>query len=112
MPEFRATHGREGPELLGENYTEVRYEDLLHKPEKEVRRLLAFLGVDSDEKSVTRCIEAASFEKLSKGRKRGEEDPTSFFRKGVAGDWKLVFTQRERETFDREAGELLARLDY
>jgi hypothetical protein len=61
---------------------------------------------------VTRCIEAASFEKLSKGRKRGEEDPSSFFRKGVAGDWKHVFTQREKEAFDREAGDLLARLGY
>jgi hypothetical protein len=102
----------DGLELLGENYTEVRYEDLLHKPVAEVRRLLAFLAVDSDEKTTTRCVEAASFKKLSRGRKRGEEDPTSFFRKGVAGDWKHVFTQSERETFDREAGDLLAKLGY
>jgi Sulfotransferase family len=103
---------QDGPELLGEHYTEVRYEDLLDRPEKEVRRLLAFLGVDADEKSVTRCIDDASFERLSKGRMRGEEDPTSFFRKGVAGDWKHAFTEKEREIFDREAGELLARLGY
>jgi hypothetical protein len=102
----------DGPELLGENYTEVRYEDLLHKPEAEVHRLLVFLAVDADEKATTRCIEAASFERLSKGRKRGEEDPSSFFRKGVAGDWKHVFTQMERETFDTEAGDLLAKLGY
>jgi Sulfotransferase domain len=102
----------DGPALLGENYTEVRYEDLLHDPEVEVRRLLTFLAVASDEKSVTRCVEAASFEELSRGRKRGEEDPSSFFRKGVAGDWKRVFTQKERETFDREGGDLLARLGY
>ena len=102
----------DGPELLGENYTEVRYEDLLHKPESEVQRLLTFLAVDSDEMTTTRCIDAASFERLSKGRKRGEEDPSSFFRKGVAGDWKHVLTQGERETFDREAGDLLARLGY
>jgi hypothetical protein len=102
----------DGPELLGKNYTEVRYEDLLHMPVAEVQRLLAFLAVDSDENSVTRCIDAASFEKLSKGRKRGEEDPSSFFRKGVAGDWKHVFTQGEREIFDNEAGELLVTLGY
>jgi hypothetical protein len=102
----------DGPELLGKNYTEVRYEDLLHMPEAEVQRLLAFLAVDSDENSVTRCIDAASFEKLSKGRKRGEEDPSSFFRKGVVGDWKHVFTQGEREIFDNEAGELLVTLGY
>jgi hypothetical protein len=102
----------DGPRLLGNNYTEVRYEDLLHKPEAEVQRLLAFLAVDSDREAVTRCLDAASFERLSKGRRRGEEDPASFFRKGVAGDWKHVFTQREREVFDQEAGELLARLGY
>ncbi len=102
----------DGPELLGENYTEIRYEDLLHKPEAEVQRLLTFLAVASDQETVTRCIDAASFERLSKGRKRGEEDPSSFFRKGVAGDWKHIFTEKERQNFDREAGWLLARLGY
>lgn len=102
----------DGPELLGENYTEVRYEDLLRRPRAEVGRLLGFLGVASDEGAARRCVDAASFEKLSKGRKRGEEDPASFFRKGVAGDWKNVFTPRDREAFDQEAGELLARLGY
>jgi hypothetical protein len=103
---------QDGPELLGQHYTEVRYEDLLDRPEKEVRRLLAFLEVDADEKVVRRCIDAASFERLSKGRERGEEDPTSFFRKGVAGDWKHAYSEKEREIFDREAGELLAKLGY
>jgi hypothetical protein len=102
----------DGPALLGENYAEVRYEDLLRDPGTEVGRLLAFLAVGSDEKSVTRCVEAASFERLSRGRKRGEEDPSSFFRKGVAGDWKQAFTATDRATFDREAGDLLLRLGY
>ena len=102
----------DGPELLGNNYTEVRYEELLQEPAPEVRRLLAFLAVDSDDKTTTRCIQAASFEKLSRGRKRGEEDPSSFFRKGVAGDWRYAFTREETDIFDREAGDLLARLGY
>ena len=102
----------DGPELLGNNYTEVRYEDLLQGPETEVRRLLTFLAVDSDEKTATRCLEAASFEKLSRGRKRGVEDPSSIFRTGIAGDWRHVFTREETDIFDREAGDLLARLGY
>jgi hypothetical protein len=85
---------------------------LLHKPRADVQRLLTFLAVDADEKTTTRCIESASFEKLSRGRKRGEEDPSSFFRKGVAGDWKNVFTERDRKVFSEEAGELLVRLGY
>lgn len=103
---------QDGPELLGENYAEVRYEDLLERPATEIRRLLGFLGVGSDEETAGRCVDAASFERLSRGRKPGEEDPSSFFRKGVAGDWKNVFTPRDGETFDEQAGELLIRLGY
>ena len=102
----------DGPALLGEGYTEVRYEDLLTRPEEEVRRLLGFLGTEAGEKSARRCVEAASFERLSKGRKRGEEDPASFFRKGVAGDWRDVFTREDRRIFKEEAGDLLVELGY
>ena len=102
----------EGPVLLGERYAEVRYEALLERPHEEVKRLLEFLGAKADEETVRRCVEAASFEKLSKGRKRGEEDVTSFFRKGVAGDWRNVFNERDREIFKEEAGELLIELGY
>lgn len=102
----------DGPALLGGDYAEVRYEDLLERPEQEVRRLLGFLGADNGEETVKRCLGAASFEKLSKGRKPGEEDATSFYRKGIAGDWKNVFTEGDRELFDEVAGDLLERLGY
>lgn len=103
---------RDGPALLGEGYVEVRYEDLLERPGEEVRLLLLFLGVKADEKTAERCADAASFEKLSKGRKRGEEDSASFFRKGVAGDWKNVFTEGDRAVFKEQAGDALVELGY
>jgi hypothetical protein len=90
----------------------VRYEDLLSRPEEEVRRLLEFLGAGADDETVRRCVNAASFEKLSRGRERGEEDPTSFFRKGVAGDWRNTFTEQDRRVFEEMAGDLLAQLGY
>lgn len=102
----------DGPTLLGTNYTEVRYEDLLENTESEVRRLLEFLGAKSNDKAVRRCVQKASFERLSKGRQRGEEDSTSFFRKGIAGDWKNVFTERDKQIFKEEAGDLLIDLGY
>jgi len=61
---------------------------------------------------VRRCVSSASFEKLSRGRSRGQEDPTSFFRKGVAGEWRNVFTEEDGKIFEEEAGELLVRLGY
>ena len=46
-----------------------------------------FLGVDADGPAVTARVAGASFQALSGGRTRGDEDRHSFFRKGVAGDW-------------------------
>jgi hypothetical protein len=102
----------DGPAVLGSNYTEVRYEDLLVRPNEEVERLLGFLGVGTDEMLVEHCVSQASFEKLSRGRERGEEDPSSFYRKGVAGDWRNYFTEEDKRVFKEEAGELLIRLGY
>jgi hypothetical protein len=102
----------DGPALLGENYAEVRYEDLLEWPGEELGRLLGFLGAGADEETLARCVEAASFERLSGGRERGEEDSSSFFRKGVAGDWRGFFTEEDTRTFKGAAGELLVKLGY
>jgi microcompartment protein CcmL/EutN len=102
----------DGPAILGERYTEVRYEDLLQRPEKEVRRLLGFLGADTSEEMIKECAEAADFERLSQ-RKQGHEDSTSVrFRKGIMGDWQNYFTERDKHVFKEEAGELLVRLGY
>jgi hypothetical protein len=98
--------------LLGDNYYQVRYEDLLAEPVGEVMRLLEFLEADSDEEVARGCVEAASFEQLSGGRTKGEEASSSFYRKGIAGDWKNHFTEEDRRVFKEEAGELLIRLGY
>src|SRR5215203_5415770 len=98
--------------LLGDNYRQVRYEDLLAEPVGEVMRLLEFLGADSDEEVARRCVEAASFEQLSGGRTQGEEASSSFYRKGIAGDWRNYFSEEDRRVFKEEAGELLIRLGY
>ena len=65
----------DGPALLGPNYTEVRYEELLERPNEEVGRLAGFLGADTSEKAVQQAVGSASFEKLSKGRERGRRIP-------------------------------------
>jgi hypothetical protein len=103
---------KDGPELLGDNYTEVTYERLLENTGAQVRRLVRFLGAKSDKQTVRRCVKKASFETLSKGRERGQEDPKSFLRKGVAGDWQNVFNEKDKQIFKEEAGNLLVKLGY
>ena len=102
----------DGRRLFGEGYTEVRYEDLLERPEAEISRIADFLGVDASEGVIEQTVAKTTFEELSRGRKRGEEDPSSFYRKGVAGDWKTYFTTRDRRIFGEEAGGLLSSLGY
>jgi hypothetical protein len=102
---------KDGPLSLGNSYVEVRYEDLLYSPEEELGRLLEFLGAEADKGIVSRCVSAATFEKLSEGRKRGEE-AASFYRKGIAGDWKSVFTEQNKQEFKAAAGDLLIELGY
>lgn len=101
-----------GPRLLGENYVEVRYETMLEDAAAELKRLLEFLGASSDEETVRHCVEAASFEALSGGRQRGEEDAANFYRKGIAGDWKNTFTEKDRRVYREAAGDLLVKFGY
>ena len=60
-----------------------------------------------------RCVETAAFEALS-DRKWGSEDYELGWkkqRKGVAGDWKNIFTERDKAIYKEVAGNLLMRLD-
>ena len=63
---------------------QVRYEDLLSSPEAKAAEAFRFLGVDDAPALAAAAVAASSFEALS-GRRPGEEDALSFFRKGVAG---------------------------
>ena len=109
---YRTGKGRrDGTILYGERYLEIRYEDLLLDTPAVFGRVLAFLGASSEERVIERCLRSSSFERAS-SRRQGEEDPGSFFRKGVVGDWRDVFTERDRELYGELAGERLVEFGY
>jgi hypothetical protein len=54
----------------------------------------------------------ASFEKLSGGRTRGDEDRASFFRKGVSGDWRNRLSDMDEVAFRQIAGRWMHRFGY
>ncbi len=110
--DYRTGKGRrDGAELYGEDYLEIRYEDLLLDTPTVFGRVLEFLGASSEDRMIERCLRSSSFERASK-RSTGEEDSSSFFRKGVAGDWRNVFNARDRELYKELAGERLIELGY
>jgi hypothetical protein len=93
------------------NFYQLRYEDLLEEPEEHLKRIFGLLGARSEEALVSHCVEQNRFEKLAK-RSKGREDPDSFYRKGIAGDWSSTFTQRDREIYNEVAGKVLLEMGY
>ena len=90
----------------------VRYEDMLDDPLTQARRLFAFIGADDDPELIRSCVEATTFAKLSGGRARGEEDASSFFRNGTAGQWKDRLSIEQIRRVHERAGALLAGYGY
>lgn len=90
----------------------VRYERLLEDPVGEMGDAIErVLGRPADRDRLGEIAERHSFRNVAR-RRPGEENPRSFLRKGVAGDWKEKFTPAAREAFDRHAGEELVLAGY
>lgn len=93
-------------------FHEVRYEDLVADPARELSGVLEWLGVQADESRVRTIVADNTFERNSGGRARGSEDPLAEWRKGVVGDWRGRFTEQDRQVFKAVAGTLLVELGY
>lgn len=93
-------------------FLELRYEALITDPVAEATRLFGFLGVDTSERVVADAVERSSFKSITKGRDAGQESATSFFRKGVVGDWMERFDDEATQRFEQGAGGMLRELGY
>ena len=90
----------------------ARYEDLIHKGEEELARIVSILAKDPvDHARIAQVYSKYSFKNQS-DRQPGKEDLNSFMRKGVPGDWKEKFTPEAAEVFIRYAGDQLIALGY
>lgn len=97
---------------VGKPYIEVRYEQMHADPDGEAGRLFEFLGACSDPQVVSDALRAASFEALSGGRKRGQQDPASHYRRGEVGGWAEVLSEQEVQAFEAIAGPMMDELGY
>jgi len=89
----------------------LHYETMIADPAGEARKLFRFLGVRHDEALIGRVVGATSFEAMT-GRKPGEEHPTSFLRKGVAGDWMGKLEAPALAAIDAACGALMRKHGY
>ena len=90
---------------------QMGYERLLGDFDTVVAELFSFLNVTRDEAVIRAIRQATDFERLS-GRKHGEEDPTSFFRKGIVGDWEAHLDGKALNIIQRHGGELMRQYGY
>ena len=97
---------------LVHDFPVVRYEDLLVRAADILVDVTGKLtGNPIELERAEAIVEKYSFKKMS-GRKQGQENKTSFVRKGIAGDWKNHFTQESRQVFDHYAGKQLISAGY
>ena len=100
----------------------IRYEDMRAEPERELSRVLRFLGAEPDPVSVREAVEFASLENMravekeaaempwvnARLRPRDQHNPDSFkVRRGKVGGYRADFAAAELGEIDR----LLAELD-
>lgn len=103
----------EGKRLYGDHYFEIRYEDILVDPFKELTRLWLFLGV----KKVPATLEKNLKEEISvnpdeEWQAKRNNSLASILQKGQAGNWRTFFNERDRAIFKEIAGDLLVEWGY
>lgn len=91
---------------------ELRYEQMLADPAAAMTRVAEHFELDRSPARIREMVESHSFQKLSRGRSRGEESRGSFFRKGVAGDWANYFTSQLKDLYKGLVGEFLIEFGY
>lgn len=88
------------------------YEALLKDTPAEFGRLMGDLtGEPCSADRVNAAVDRYAFRSAT-GRGQGDEDRTSFQRKGIAGDWRNHFDREAAQAFDAIAGDALVMLGY
>ena len=103
----------ESRRLFRQNYLAVRYEDLLAHPAKEMQRLWKFLGAKAPGPRLLSRLatEMKSNPDEAWQSSRGKE-LSSFLDKGRTGNWRTLFTQRDRKVFAAASGDALQHWKY
>jgi len=78
-----------------ENGFIVHYEDLLDDFDQSCAKLLQFCDLNSNDDLVSKLKDDTGFKKFTRGRSAGEQDASSFFRKGVKGDHVNYLTEAQ-----------------
>jgi hypothetical protein len=103
----------EARRLFKSRYLSLRYEDLLRHPAHELNRVWKFLGVKSHPRTLAARIgREMNSNPDEEWQSRRGEGLSTLLTKGKSGNWRSIFTQRDREAFKDATGETLQRWKY
>lgn len=86
-----------------ENILFLRYEDIVHQPVQEVRKVSLFLGYSLSDEKLATIVHNTSFRVMSKNESINRtllSGKHKFCRKGKVGDWKDWLTVSQNETMN------------
>lgn len=112
LPEYaewvRLWHANRDRELS----MELRYEDMLAGPIDALTHVARHFGLDYSLETIKTIVDTHSFRQLSGGRQQGVDSKNSFYRKGVAGDWKNHFSETLKELYKRQVKDFFVEFGY
>lgn len=87
----------------------VRYEDLINDKRTQIQRIVNFLGLKVDDKTIERAMEFSSFEYMKQNEEKFGEQPKTepskkvfdqFIRKGKVGEGIEMFSDEQKREFN------------
>lgn len=90
----------------------LRYEDVIKDTYGSIKTALNKLKYEFLENDLRKAIQNNKFEKLSGGRKKGDEKEDHHYRKGIVGDWKNYLSYNDNYQFVKKHGHLMEALGY
>lgn len=89
----------------------IRYEDLIANELEGFEKIIRHCEIEVGQPQLEDIVARNSFASRA-GRKPGEEDVSSHFRKGISGDWRNHFTDRITAEFKQRFGQHLVATGY
>jgi hypothetical protein len=97
------------------NVLELRFEDLISDEFNQFDRIFRFLKMVPESlgaEDLAQVVRQNTFQVLSGGRKPGEQDVQSHYRRGSPGDWREHFDDTHIDYFKKLYNPLLIKLGY
>jgi len=99
----------------------IRYEDMLTDTESALESVLKFAGIACEQERISSSVAACALSKLRKIETRQQDEieifsssdkSMNFFRKGVSGDWRNHFSDRDLEKVNTAFASVMNRIGY